>query len=319
MLTPPAYADCRLDRDQQRRADPIWIEERRRDPSTVIVAVCRDRSLVSLAGPLTRALVLPATAAIIACSSDTALLGVAPDGAAWFAAEIEPGAADAVARDAGGRFLDLRRVSGRLPPGEAAILAYARAMMRWHRNTRYCGCCGGPTVSREGGHLRVCADTACAARHFPRTDPVVLVLVTRSGPGEEVCLLARQPGWPDGLVSTLAGFVEPGESVEEAVAREVREEAGIGLVRLAYHGSQPWPFPSSLMLAYIAVAADGAELALDPGELEDGRWFTRAEVAGIQRFGLKLPTRDSIARSMIEAWLRQGDRGAGQVVAGTAA
>jgi NAD+ diphosphatase len=310
MFTPLAYADCRLDRAQPRRADPIWIEERRRDPASAFVALCRDRNLVTLAEPLPKAVILPATADVIAQSSDTAFLGLAPDGAAWFAVEIEPAAAEALARRCGGRFVDLRRVSGRLPSGEVAILAYARALMCWHRSHQYCGACGGPTISREGGHLRVCADATCATRHFPRTDPVVIVLVTRPGPGEEMCLLARQPGWPQGLMSTLAGFVEPGETVEEAVLREVREEAGIGLVRLAYYGSQPWPFPSSLMLAYTAEAAVGAELILDPGEIEDGRWFTRSQVAAMSSLGLKLPTRDSIARSMIEDWLHRGHHAA---------
>lgn len=318
MFTPLAYADCRLDRAQPRRADPIWIEARRRDPASAFVAVCRDRSLVTLAEPLPTAVILPASAEVIAQSSDSAFLGLAPDGVAWFAVEIEPGAADALARRSGGRFVDLRRVSGRLPPGEAAILAYARALMGWHRHHQYCGRCGGPTISREGGHLRICADAGCAARHFPRTDPVVIVLVTRPGPGAETCLLARQPRWPTGLMSTLAGFVEPGETVEEAVVREVREEAGIGLVRVTYYGSQPWPFPASLMLAYTAEAAAGAELALDPGEIEDGRWFTRDEVAQIQRLGLKLPTRDSIARSMIEDWLHRR-RQPGAVVLAAAA
>lgn len=313
MFTPLAYADCRLDRAQPRRADPIWIEERRRDAGSAFVPICRDRSLVTLADPLPRAVVLPATAEVIASSSDSAFLGLAPDGTAWFAAEIEAEHAAPLARRAGGRFVDLRRVSGRLPPGEAAILAYARALMGWHRSHRYCGRCGYPTISREGGHLRLCSGPGCGARHFPRTDPVVIVLVTRPGPGEERCLLARQPNWPQGLLSTLAGFVEPGETVEEAVIREVREEAGIALVRLGYYGSQPWPFPASLMLAYTAEAAPGAELTLDPGELETGGWFSRDEIATIGASGFKLPTRDSIARSMIDDWRRRPTRSTGSI------
>jgi NAD+ diphosphatase len=207
-------------------------------------------------------------------------------------------------------------MSGRLPAGEAAILAYARALMNWHRRHRHCSVCGGPTLIREGGHSRVCLDAGCRAQHFPRTDPAIIVLVTRDGPRGEACLLARQPGWPKGLVSTLAGFVEPGETAEAAVVREVREEVGIDVDHVRYAGSQPWPFPSSLMLAFRASASPGAKLALNPGELEFGRWFSRAEVVRLADVGLKLPTADSIARQLVEDWLGEDEAGRDRLTTG---
>jgi NAD+ diphosphatase len=310
MIAPLSYADCPLDRASHLRADPDWIEARRQDRGSVFVVVCRDRNLI--AGEPPRALLMHGASEVTAASEAFAFLGIARsapfgNGAAWFAIEPEAHLARPLAEAAGGVFAELRRVSARLPPGEAAILAYARALMNWHRRHRYCGVCGGATCIRAGGHSRVCLEAGCGAEHFPRTDPAIIVLVTRDGPGGEACLLARQPGWPSGLVSTLAGFVEPGETAEAAVVREVREEAGIDLARIRYAGSQPWPFPSSLMLAFRAEAAAGAELSLDLVELEFGRWFDRGEVRRLADVGLKLPTADSIARRLVDDWLAEGD------------
>ncbi len=190
-----------------------------------------------------------------------------------------------------------------LAADEAALLAYARSIIYWHRRHRFCGICGSPTTGSQGGHLRVCADPACAAQQFPRTDPVVLMLVTRSLNGSSQCLLARQRHWMPGLVSALAGFVEPGETLEEAVRREVREETGLEIDAVQYCGSQPWPFPSSLMLGFRAEARNWPELKVDGDELEDARWFHRDEVAAIRSLGLRLPFRGTIARALIEAWL----------------
>jgi NAD+ diphosphatase len=182
------------------------------------------------------------------------------------------------------------------------MLAYAKAMTYWHRCHRFCGNCGSPTVSTQGGHLRVCTNPQCGQHHFPRTDPAIIVLVT-SG---ERCLLGRQQIWPAGRYSIIAGFVEPGESLEAAVAREVREETGIAVEQVRYWASQPWPFPSSLMLGFRAEAAS-TSVQLRDGELEAARWLSREEIAIELRQGaLRLPPEVSISYQLIESWFDAG-------------
>ena len=197
-----------------------------------------------------------------------------------------------------GRFRDLKGVAALLDRRDGALLAYARAMTHWHRRHQFCGDCGWPTRSAEGGHVRVCANKKCGLQHFPRTDPAVIVLV-ESG---DQCLLGRQPIWPKTVYSTIAGFVEPGESVEEAVVREVFEETGIRVHAVEYHSSQPWPFPASLMLGFTA-RAEKTSILLDQNELEDARWFSRSEIRTCLENGtLRLPSAISIAYRLIEDW-----------------
>jgi NAD+ diphosphatase len=204
-----------------------------------------------------------------------------------------------------GRFEELRTAGALLGPWEGALLAYARAMVYWHRRHRFCGDCGSPTASAEGGHLRVCTNPACGQQHFPRTDPAVIVRVTS---GERI-LLARQSRWPARMHSIIAGFVEPGESLEAAVAREVLEETGLVLDEVDYHSSQPWPFPSSLMLGFGA-HAHGEEIRLHDGELEAARWFSRQDIVdGLSRGTLRLPTSISISHRLIREWFEAGDLG----------
>lgn len=200
------------------------------------------------------------------------------------------------------RFAHLTEVVSTLPADEAAVLAYARAMVIWHFNHMHCGRCGAPTASGESGHSRACTDTACGHRSFPRTDPAVITLVTDG----ERCLLGRQPRWPAGMYSTIAGFVEPGETLEETVRREVREETGVEVGAVRYQASQPWPFPSSIMLGFRAEAVSTA-IRRDDDELEDVRWFTRDELDSFGEMhadgtGFKLPGPYSIARFLIEDW-----------------
>jgi NAD+ diphosphatase len=189
-------------------------------------------------------------------------------------------------------------VAGELPAEDAALAAYAASLLSWHRRHRFCANCGQPTDSGDGGHERTCA--ACGAHHFPRTDPVVIVRVTD---GERL-LLGRQARWPQGRYSVLAGYVEPGETLEDAVRREVLEESRVGVRDVAYVASQPWPFPSSLMLGFHAVS-DDAEPHADDHELIEVRWFSPAEVedAAAERGAVFLPPRYSIARRMIDGWL----------------
>jgi NAD+ diphosphatase len=167
-------------------------------------------------------------------------------------------------------------------------------MLNWHRRHRYCGSCGQPTKPKDGGHVRECA--AENLKHFPRTDPAIMVLVTRG----DRCVLARQPGWPDGLYAVIAGFVEPGESIEDAAHREVKEELGLAIRNLHYFRSQPWPFPSSLMLGFSAEALSDV-IVRDQEELEDARWFSRAELENPQ--GFFYPPGYSLANGLIRGFL----------------
>ena len=185
-------------------------------------------------------------------------------------------------------------------PAEAGIAAYATAMCTWHANHGRCARCGAKTRKVDAGHARRC--DACGAMHHPRTDPVVIMLV--ADPAEDRLLLGRQPSWPAGRFSALAGFVEPGETLEEAVAREVSEEAGVRVRDPRYVSSQPWPFPASLMLGFVATY-DGGEAVTRDGELEDVRWFARAEVEAAARGAGEqfLPPRLAIARRLIDGWL----------------
>jgi NAD+ diphosphatase len=201
--------------------------------------------------------------------------------------------------------IDLRRLAmeGLLPPHELAILAQARSLLVWHERHRYCSNCGQPTEAADAGCRRDCP--ACKAQHFPRTDPVVITAVR----GPMGWLLGRGPGFQPGVYSTLAGFMEPGESIEEAARREVFEETGIRLGAIAYHSSQPWPFPSSLMIGLIAQAMTN-EIAIAREELEDARWFAREEVVQMLEDrhpqGLKVPRPAAIAHHLIRASISEG-------------
>lgn len=297
------YTGCILERPSLVRRDPAWLAARRLDPRTVIIPVWRDRSFVVEGDPPQAARIIGGpSAAVIEGADQLVLLGCDGEGAAWFAADLSADGPDAIAQLAGGAAaLPLRRVGAVLPPGDAAVLAYAQGIVHWHRRHRFCGVCGSMTESREGGHVRVCMGAGCGAEHFPRTDPAVIMLVSRHD--DEACLLARQARWPRGMYSTLAGFVEPGESLEEAVTREVREETGLCVTNVRYRGSQPWPFPSSIMLGFHAQTRTDTPIRLDSDELEHARWFTRAEIAAFKTEGLRLPSRDSIARRLLAEWL----------------
>jgi NAD+ diphosphatase len=178
-------------------------------------------------------------------------------------------------------------------------------MVYWHCRHRFCGVCGSPTESIEGGYQRTCTSAQCGHQHFPRIDPAIIVLVT----SEEQCLLGRQPMWPKGMVSTIAGFVEPGESLEDAVIREVHEETGVEVNGVHYHSSQPWPFPSSLMLGFSATATN-RNIRVDEHELENASWFTRRALHDQLRCGaLRLPSPVSISFRLIQHWFDKGALG----------
>lgn len=203
-----------------------------------------------------------------------------------------------------GQLLDLRMAGNLLDFNEAGMLAYARAMVFWKRRHRHCGSCGAVAIPEQAGHVMRCCHTACGATWFPRVDPAIIVLVTDG----ERALLGRQASWPTGRYSTLAGFVEPGESLEDTVHREVYEETGIRLAGIRYHSSQPWPFPSSLMLGFTAAAAS-TDIRVDGDELEDARWFSRDDIAAGR---VVLPPPTSVSFQLIASWF---DRGSGGTLA----
>jgi NAD+ diphosphatase len=198
---------------------------------------------------------------------------------------------------AGMRAEILRAFVQDLDADEAALVLHAVALGEWHRAHRHCPRCGGRSEARQSGHLRVCVD--CGRQQFPRTDPAVIMVVTDD---EDRCLLGRQQQWPEGRYSTLAGFVEPGESLEHAVAREVEEEVGIEVGEVSYFGNQPWPFPASLMVGFFARART-TEISVDGAEISDARWFTREQMRAEAEAGtLILPGGISISRSLVETW-----------------
>lgn len=191
---------------------------------------------------------------------------------------------------------------------QSSILGYGKSLVSWHISAQYCGCCGTKTKSIEAGHSRVCQNTQCEKLWFPRTDPVVIMLVelqVRGGPSK--CLLGGHHRTPDNLVTTLAGFVDPGESLEQAVKREVYEEAGIIVDDVEYVASQPWPFPNSLMIGFFAKAKSGC-ISIDPNELRHANWFTVEQVRQFSDWGdendnIQIPKKESIARYLIDLWV----------------
>jgi len=216
---------------------------------------------------------------------------------------------DALLNTPDAEFNDLRVVGPLLSHDEGSMLAYTRAMMHWQQQTPFCNHCGHRNSSKSAGHVRVCSNQDCAKESFPRTDPAVIMLVTTpaSDTQPERCLLGRHPNWPEGVYSTLAGFVEPGETLESAVSREVFEESGILTNDVNYVASQPWPFPQSIMLGFNAKALT-TEITLDPAELADAQWFSREQLDkfgnwGDDNYALQLPRPDSIARFLINRWL----------------
>ena len=297
---PNAYTGSPLDRASGRREDEGFIAAALADPDTLFAPVWRARSLmrgVEEGRPEAVLVTGAAAEALRMAGGPWAFLGLWA-GRPVFAVDCS-GADDPLPLlpEGMGGFTDLRAVAGLLPEGEAAVLAHARGLMHWRVKHRFCGVCGGPCEPRSAGNATACTD--CGTQHFPRTDPAVIMLVVRGGR----CLLGHSRRFPHArMYSTLAGFVEPGESLEEAVRREVEEETGIRVGDVRYHSSQPWPFPASIMLGFHAEGLTD-KVAIDPEELQDARWFTLAELRDPEANGFALPRRDSIARRLIEDWM----------------
>jgi NAD+ diphosphatase len=290
---PNFFAGPYIDRRGELRESAGWRDAALSDPSTLYV-LSRGTTHLLLIEPEPHIAFVPGDriSALPADESRFVLLG-------WFRGTrcvlVELDAEGDDIAPAGARFEELRPLTNVLPADEAGLLSYARALSIWRSRNRFCGRCGSPTVAQRGGHVLRCSNPTCAQEAFPRIDPAIIVLVSDG----ERALLGRQSTWPPGRYSTIAGFVEPGESLEDAVAREVLEETGVEVIRSRYHSSQPWPFPSSLMIGYHAIARTGSEVHVG-GELEDARWFTRAEMLGNPPM---LPPSQAISYRLIRTWL----------------
>jgi NAD+ diphosphatase len=268
-----------LDRAAHRRGDVEWLHQQLSNAADFIF-VWRECNLFGV-GPEKRPLFLEGVGQAI--SLNPIFLGIRPEGGSLFAADLtasptEEDALTALALTTGqARFIPLRQFDGPLSAEDRALLFYARSLTHWQREQRFCNRCGSPTLPEEAGHVMACTNPSCGTKHFPRTDPATIMLVYDG----DHCLLGRQSFWPEGMYSTLAGFVEPGESLEEAVFREVKEESGIEVRNIQYFGSQPWPFPQSLMLGFFAQAA--TKEITRGAELEDVRWFHVSEARELLR------------------------------------
>lgn len=293
------FASLTIDRAPRRRQDAGWIEGQLKAPSTRFLPVWRSKVLVTGASPPQPSWLEPKDAEEELGRAESVVLLGEYAGTTYFALGLRPSDEASPTRLADrGTFRRLRTVAPLLDGDSAALLAYAKAMVHYHQAHRFCAACGALTASAEGGHLRVCTNAQCGQHDFPRTDPAIIVLVIAG----ERCLLGRQPTWPETLYSIIAGFVEPGETLEAAVAREVREETGVQVDEVRYHSSQPWPFPRSLMIGFTARAGSTA-IRLNDGELEDARWLSREDIAqGLKQGTLRLPSSISISHRLIEMW-----------------
>jgi len=303
-----------LDRAAAARRDPGWVSARLEDPATKFFVFRGLRPLLRLTDRGAKIAWIRGNYAADTDGTDRGiaqkaiLLGLDADGIACFAisADDTNDATDGFGIPESTTFMDTRSAAALLPEAESGILAQARSLLSWHDRHPYCASCGGPTRSAEAGYSRRCTKSTCGAAHFPRTDPVVIMVVES---GDKVLLgrSVREPRYPDGLYSCLAGYIEPGESVEEAVRREVFEESGIEVGRVRYHSSQPWPFPSTLMIGCFAEAVTD-RIRIDPEEVEEARWFNREDVrTALERWnepdGFRLPPPITAAHRLIAAWL----------------
>ena len=291
LLSALALARGTLDRAAERRDDDAWWDAAWRDPATRVLLVHRGSTLVRDGALVTHA---PQD---VEHDGVRVLLGV--DGGTTYAALVVDRDTEPWDAPQGTEWAGLREVGATLGDLDAALLTPAVALANWHGTHPRCPRCGVPTVPSQAGWSRTCPDDG--TQHFPRSDPAVIVLILDA---DDRALLGRRAEWPDGFVSTLAGFVEAGESAEMAVVREMAEEAGVDVERLDYLGSQPWPFPASLMLGYHAHLAPGSPPARPDGtEITEVRWFTREELrAGCEAGTVRIPPAVSIARRLIERW-----------------
>jgi NAD+ diphosphatase len=279
-----------MDRATEERIDDANVDAAWADPRALVLPVREGRVPVVDGGASLR--LVPPASLNGSDPLERYFLGKDEAGAPFFAVRERPSDAEPE-----GQWSGLREVGGLLSDRDAGLFVHSLALANWHVSHQFCARCGKPTQEIQGGHVRRCP--SCRTDHFPRTDPAIIVLVTDE---EDRCLLGHGANWPEGRFSTLAGFVEPGESLESAVIREVHEESGIVVTGPEYAGSQPWPFPSSLMLGFFARAVT-TEIKVDGVEVTQAQWFSRDELASAFRTGTVLPPGGvSIARRLVETW-----------------
>jgi NAD+ diphosphatase len=271
------FATATLDRAGWRREDVHWLREAQDDPQARFVLICNDTPVLNFDSGKLEALFTRAAAKTVCDSSHSIFLGMERD-APHFGLHLDPLMFEELKARADLKLIDMRSIAmqGLFSPGLTNAIGTAKAMFMWHKRHAFCSNCGQPSVSASAGWKRICG--ACKSEHFPRTDPVVIMLAV-SG---DKCLMGRSPHFPEGRYSCLAGFMEPGETIEQATRREIFEETGIRTGRVRYITAQPWPFPSSLMIGCFAEATS-REITIDAAELADARWFTREEVNLILR------------------------------------
>ena len=290
-----ALSRSTVDRATLRRADGAWVEAAWEDPSSRVLVVSDSQALVRSVDDRPE-LVFVSSAE--APEGTKFLLGVDADDVAYFGVSVPGGASRVRSGEDDVQLMSLRQVGALLSDRDAGLLTHAVALANWHDTHTHCPRDGTPTVPAPAGHLTTCPTDG--SEHFPRLDPAVIMLVIDP---DDRCLLARNALWPKGRMSVLAGFVEPGESAEHAVAREVFEETAITVGHIRYLGSQPWPMPRSLMLGFQAAAPAGQRIIVDAEEIGEARWFTReAMLAAIGTGELALAPTSSIARRLIEFW-----------------
>lgn len=297
----PAFTGNPLDRASEKRLDPAWLEQRLGDPDSRFLPL-HDLNALVISGETPRLAWATSDVREFERQSTGAVLLGLRDGVAHFAVDVsgteKPEAALGV--EGAASFTEIRSLTVSLADEDASIVAQARALLDWHEHHTFCSNCGEGTRPVQGGAVRLCID--CGTEHFPRVNPVVIMSIVRG----ERCLLGRQKGWPPGMYSALAGFVEIGETIEDAVRREVFEEAGVRVGKVHYLESQPWPFPSSLMIGCRG-EAESEEIDLDPAELQDAKWFGRDLVRGALENpgsveGFFVPPAMSIAHHLLRAW-----------------
>jgi NAD+ diphosphatase len=295
------YSDSRIARAAELRPDATAMATLPQDPAAGAYVICGDWIVMKKGSPLHEPLFTMAEAAAFAAATERIFLGLL-DGAPRFGHGLAPQAAEVLKAHDSLFVTDLRSIAvqGLVAPEHLAPIAEAKAVLHWHARHRFCPNCGAGTRLVQGGWRRDCPQ--CKAEHFPRTDPVVIMLASDG----ESCLLGRSPRFVPTMWSCLAGFIEPGESIEDAVHRETREEAGITCGRVVYFASQPWPFPASLMIGCHAEALT-REIVVDREELEDARWFSKKEVEAMlmrkHPDGLTTPPPMAIAHHIIRAWV----------------
>jgi NAD+ diphosphatase len=291
------FSSLILERNSESRDDDAFVQARLTAPNARFLLLRADgRALVNATGDALLALNQAQRADAFAEAAPPIYLGSSED--EWFLLRADEANAERIAAQTLGRFLDLRGAGLALPAFDAGLFAYARALANWQARMRYCNVCAAPLKFVAAGHRAKCTNPQCATEHFPRTDPAIIVIVTRG----DACLLGRQAGWPARRYSTLAGFLEPGETLEDCVRREVFEESGVRVTDCDYHSSQPWPFPAAIMLGFTAQAQD-ATIQIG-SELEDARWFTAAQIVdGLAAGELLLSPPLSISFRLIELWM----------------